>query len=54
MRWVFQIMEGIGIIRFYQQNLWNPIREILTNLSELRHKIIRLFGMSGCQIDGIS
>jgi transposase len=54
MRWVFQIMEGIGVIRFYEKNLRDPIREILANLSELRRKIIRLFGVSACQIYGIS
>lgn len=54
MRWIFQIMEGIGIIRFYEKNLRDPAREIITNLSELRCKIIRLFGGCACQIYGIS
>lgn len=53
MRWIFQIMEGIGIIHFYEKNLKEPIREMITNLSELRRKIIKLFGGSACKIYGI-
>ena len=54
MRWIFQIMEGIGVIRFYEKNLATLSRELITNLNELRLKIIRLFGGSACQIYGIS
>jgi uncharacterized protein YjeT (DUF2065 family) len=54
MRWIFQIMEGIGVIRFYKNNLRNPVKEMITNLSELRQKIIRLFGGFATQIYGIS
>lgn len=53
-RWIFQIMEGIGIIRFYKKNLSEPTKEMITNLSELRRKIIKLFGGSACKIYGIS
>lgn len=53
MRWIFQIMEGIGIIRFYDNKLRKPIKEMITNLSELRRKIIRLFGGFATQIYGI-
>jgi len=52
-RWIFQIMEGIGIVRFYQENLEGFVREIITNLNKLRQKIIRLFGGSACRIYGI-
>jgi transposase len=54
MRWIFQMMEGIGIIRFYETNLRKPVKEMITNLSELRRKIIRLFGGFATQIYGIS
>jgi transposase len=54
MRWIFQIMEGIGVIRFYEKNLSRLVREVITNLSELRLKIIRLFGGAACKIYGIS
>ena len=53
MRWVFQIMEGIGIIRFFEENVRGPVREMITNLNELRRKIIRLLGSSACKIYGI-
>lgn len=54
MRWIFQMMEGVGVIRFYEKNLRDLAREIIANLSELRRKIIRLFGESACQIYGIT
>lgn len=44
LRWVFQIMEGIGVIQFYEQGIRDPVRQMITNLSDLRTKIIRLFG----------
>jgi len=53
MRWIFQIMEGVGIVHFYEDSLQQPVREIITNLNELRRKIIKLFGASACQIYGI-
>jgi transposase len=53
MRWIFQIMEGIGVIRFYEKQIRQPIREVITNLSELRLKIIHFFGQSACEIYGI-
>ena len=46
MRWIFQVMEGIGIIVFYEKDSCKSVKEIITNLSELRRKIIRLFGGS--------
>jgi len=47
-------MEGIGIIQFFEKNSSEPIKEMITNLSELRRKIIRLLGYSACKIYGIS
>jgi hypothetical protein len=54
MRWIFQIMEGISMVRFYKENVHKPIKEMIANLSELRRKIIRLFGGAALQIYGIS
>lgn len=45
-KWLFQCMEGIAIIKTVTQ-------AIITNLDELRCKIIRLFGKTACQIYGI-
>ena len=53
LRWIFQIMEGIGIIRFYEKNTLPPIKEFITNLDVLRIKIINCFGLSAKQIYGI-
>ena len=45
-KWLFQCMEGISIIRAAAQ-------DIITNLDDLRCKIITLFGATACQIYGI-
>lgn len=44
MRWIFQIMESIGIVRFYEGPVNKLVKEVITNLSDLRKKIIRLLG----------
>lgn len=46
-KWLFQCMEGIAVIKTVSQ-------AFITNLDELRCKIISLFGKSACQIYGIS
>ena len=53
MRWVFQIMEGIGIIRFFDESLYKPIKEMITNLNALRKKIIYHFGDTACRMYGL-
>jgi transposase len=53
MRWIFQIMEGINIIQFFQDSIVEPIKEMITNLNELRKKIIRLFGDTACRMYGL-
>ena len=45
-KWLFQCMEGISIIR-------TPAQAMITNLDDLRCKIITLFGATACQIYGI-
>lgn len=52
LKWVFQIMEGIGIVKVYD-NSENLISAIITNIDELRLKIIKLFGTSTCEMYGI-
>jgi transposase len=54
LRWIFQIMEGIGIVRFYEEGVSAPIRELVTNLTNLRKKIIQLFGETACQMYGLN
>jgi transposase len=53
MRWIFQIMEGIGIIRFFDESLGEPIKELITNLNGLRKKIIYHFGGTACRMYGL-
>ena len=52
-KWIFQIMEGIGIIHFYKDKIHDPVRRIVTNISELRKKIISLFGETACKMYGL-
>jgi transposase len=53
LRWIFQIMEGIGVVYFYNKSLSHTVREVITNLSELRKKIILLFGKTAAWIYGV-
>lgn len=53
MRWIFQIMEGIGIIRFFDEALSTPIKEMITNLNALRKKIIYHFGDTARRMYGL-
>lgn len=46
LKWIFQMMEGISIIK-------TATDSIITNIDELRTKIIRLFGVNACQIYGL-
>lgn len=52
-RWIFQIMEGIGIVEFYKNEIDDPIKKIITNINELRKKIIILFGETACRMYGL-
>ncbi|MCC5792829.1 MAG: IS1634 family transposase, partial [Legionellaceae bacterium] len=45
-KWLFQCMEGISIVT-------TAVTAMITNLNDLRCKIIRLFGATACQIYGI-
>lgn len=53
LRWIFQIMEGLGVVRI-QENPDGPPRELLTNMSTLRKKIIQLFGPTACRMHGLN
>lgn len=54
LKWIFQIMEGINIVQFYKKHIKKPIKEIITNLDNLRIKIIKLFGVNACQMYGLT
>jgi hypothetical protein len=53
LRWIFQIMEGINVVYFYNNSLTYTVREVITNLKELRKKIILLFGKTATRIYGL-
>jgi transposase len=53
LRWIFQIMEGLGVVRI-QEKPEGPPRELLTNMSPLRMKIIQLFGPTACRMHGLN
>ena len=53
MRWIFQLMEGINIVRFFKKNSCKIKKEIICNLTDLRKKIIQLFGQTACRIYGL-
>ena len=53
LRWIFQIMEGVSIVKFYEDTSHVPIKVIIANLNDLRIKIIKLFGESAQKIYGI-
>jgi transposase len=53
LRWIFQIFEGISIVRFYKKTIEGPVREIITNLNILRQKIIIYFGETACKMYGV-
>jgi len=50
MRWIFQLMEGISIVRISSGLLQDPVQLVITNLTKLRKKIILLFGPTAASI----
>jgi len=57
LRWIFQIMEGLGIARIEgSSGAESPasVRELVTNMTSLRKKIIRLFGPTACRMHGLN
>jgi len=54
LKWIFQIMEGIDVVYFYNESLTITTREIITNLNKLRKKIVCLFGRNATWIYELS
>lgn len=50
LKWIFQIMEGIDVVYFYNESLTMTTREVITNLNKLRKKIVCLFGRNATWI----
>ena len=53
LKWIFQMMEGISIMSFFEPHIAEPVRKVITGLNQLRIKIIKLFGPSAQKIYGI-
>ncbi|MGA8164978.1 MAG: IS1634 family transposase [Waddliaceae bacterium] len=53
LRWIFQIMEGVGVVQFYDEMLSQVVQELITNLDALRRKIITLFGETAMKLYGL-
>ena len=53
LRWIFQLMEGIGLVHFYNESLSSIVREVITNINAVRKKIIYLFGETAATIYGL-
>ena len=51
LRWLFQILEGIHRVVFYLQG---QVQVVIEGLTELKRKILRLFGQQVCRIYQIS
>jgi transposase len=52
MRWIFQLMEGIGVVKVLN-NLGHCIHRVISNLTDVRKTIISLLGPKVCLIYGI-
>ena len=51
-RWIFQIMQGIGVIYLFEKNTQRPVKKLITNNNDLRIKILCSFGGSVQKIYG--
>jgi transposase len=54
LKWIFQMMEGISIVSFFEPHIAEPVRKVITGLNQLRIKIIKLFGPSAQKIYGVA
>jgi len=48
LRWIFQIMEGISLVSINNGSCQTQV--FITNVNELRRKVIQLFGQTACQM----
>ena len=51
LRWIFQLLEGINVVTVVIQR---QVRVVIEGLTDLRKKILQLFGQKVCQIYQIS
>ncbi len=53
LKWVFQLLEGIAIVKLYDAST-QAYRKLVTNLDDLRRKIINFMGPTACKIYGLA
>jgi len=53
LRWIFQLMEGISIVRMIGEMTQGGVKEWVTNLTDLRKKIICFFGDTASRMYGL-
>lgn len=51
-KWIFQMFEGVSVVKFYD-DAGICTRRIMTNLTEIRKKIIHLLGPPVCSVYGL-
>lgn len=49
-KWIYQLMDGVGIVQMRSGVSGEPVREWVTNLTDLRQKIVWLFGETACRL----
>lgn len=49
-KWIYQLMDGVGIVQMHLGVAGELKREWVTNLTDLRKKIIWLFGETACRM----
>lgn len=52
LKWIFQLLEGIAVVHLYDPNS-QCYRKLVTNLDDLRRKIIYFMGPTACKIYGL-
>ena len=53
LRWIFQLMEGVGFVRILLDKTHNQYQQFVTNLSKLRQKILYHLGSVVCSMYGL-
>jgi transposase len=53
LRWIFQLMEGVGIVRMWIDKVNGQCKELVTNLTKLRQQILYHLGRYVCSMYGL-
>jgi transposase len=53
LRWIFQLMEGVGIVRTWLDRINLQHKDLVTNLTKLRQQILYHLGSTVCSMYGL-